>query len=262
MNDAAESLMGGAEEAPSEGNGIPVTPEQESTLSGYSDSYKELVQSRGWKSPDDVLKSYSELEKHTGASADRLLTLDPDGKLSPASREKLGIPEAKDGYDFGEGFAEDQEWYRDAAHELGLSASQAKALFEKYQANDPILQAQTEYKQQHESWMESMTLEQTNNITQLARKGADAIGLLNNEEMLNNLQFAMGGKAMMEMFAKLGERVGKETFATGESSQAFSRQGARMQIDQLKSDPAFRQRLLSGDKAARQQWDDLFKRMA
>jgi hypothetical protein len=68
----------------------------------FGDSHAQLVQTKGWKSADDVLTSYSQLEKHMGAPADRLIRLPekPDAPEWGEIRKKVGwaAPEKPEDY--------------------------------------------------------------------------------------------------------------------------------------------------------------------
>jgi hypothetical protein len=48
--------------------------------------YAQIVTTKGWKSADDVLKSYGDLEKHVGAPADRLIRIPDAAKIDDAFR--------------------------------------------------------------------------------------------------------------------------------------------------------------------------------
>lgn len=55
----------------------------------FGDSHATLVQGKGWKTADDALTSYTQLEKHMGAPADRLIRLPETGKVDDTFRADL-----------------------------------------------------------------------------------------------------------------------------------------------------------------------------
>ena len=83
-------------------NGNPEQGQEQTTqTSWYGDSYKDVVAKKGWKSPDDALKSYSELEKSMG---NRVRIPAPDAKPEElrAFYSKIGVPESVEGYEIDE----------------------------------------------------------------------------------------------------------------------------------------------------------------
>lgn len=102
-----------------------------------------LVTAKGWKGADDALRSYSELEKFTGAPADRLIKLPEADKIDDAFRtdvfKRIGytpptIPGAPEKWeDYGvktrEGVpAEYGTAMMQAAHKAGVTKEQLAAL--------------------------------------------------------------------------------------------------------------------------------------
>lgn len=115
-------------------------PNGEGTVwtSGLQDAdNRSYAETKGWKSPDDALKSQRELEKIIGKSV-RL----PDEKATDEEKSafwrKMGTPEKADGYEFKldtksvpEDFAYDDksaEWYRSSAYKNHLTKAQAEGL--------------------------------------------------------------------------------------------------------------------------------------
>ena len=104
--------------------------------------YAQIVATKGWKSADDVLKSYGDLEKHVGAPADRLIRIPDAAKIddtfradvfkrigytpegAPGKPEDYGltVPEGMDG-EYAKAIAAE-------AHRLGVPAKYLKGLAE------------------------------------------------------------------------------------------------------------------------------------
>lgn len=123
--------------------------------------YAQIVTTKGWKSADDVLKSYGDLEKHVGAPADRLIRIPDAAKIDdafradvfkrigytptalpkgPAKPEDYGltVPEGIDGA-YAQAVATE-------AHRLGIPVEHMKALaeFNNKFAADAMAKAKTD----------------------------------------------------------------------------------------------------------------------
>ena len=112
----------------------------------HGNDYASLVTTKGWKSPDDALKSYAELEKFRGAPADRLLVLPdkPDAPEWADVRKRVGWAAPEKPEDYGikpaEGFPEDYaKAIATAAHKAGIPKSALEALVS---ANDEFIKSQ------------------------------------------------------------------------------------------------------------------------
>ncbi len=111
----------------------PEATAQTETTSWYSDENKEVVERCGWKTADDAVKSYREMEK---MSSGRVKMPTPESSAEEIRQfySKSGCPENPDGYELV--VPEDAEVFRDeatekalagVAHEYGVS----KQAFEK-----------------------------------------------------------------------------------------------------------------------------------
>jgi hypothetical protein len=110
-------------------------------LAGLEADNRSIVEAKGWKGPQDAIKSYRELETRLGQ------TLSVPGKDATAEDwnklyEKLGRPESPDKYElkvdrtnlpaempYDETFAVE---FRNWAHEAGLNPRQVQALHDKW----------------------------------------------------------------------------------------------------------------------------------
>lgn len=139
-----EAGQGGT--APGAGEGANPTP-------WHAQDHSALVTGKGWKTPDDALKSYSELEKHIGLPPDRLIRLPEPGKLDDAGRSDIfkrigyeppSMPKAPEKWeDYGvaprEGTPpEYTSSILQAAHKAGVTKEQLASIVE---ANDSFLSA-------------------------------------------------------------------------------------------------------------------------
>jgi len=192
-------------------------------------SLKEWVQTKGWQNPEAVAQSAFNLEKMVGAPAEELVRVPKDGGPE-ATRQvlaKLGMPESADKYEIAapEGMPTDegfQKWAQETFHKAGLTTDQAKAV------ND----AWNEYAQQHyQATEEQLVADATHGDQQLqqewgsgyerqmnvASKAARELGF--DEDMINAMQQAKGYAETMKFMSALGEKLGEDSFVSGEVSR-------------------------------------------
>ena len=103
----------------------------------FSQENAEVVQRTGWKSPDDAIQSYRNLEKMDSGKVKIPTAESPADEVS-AFYSKLGRPETAEGYKVpkvGEGQEVNKEFFggmATIAHEAGMSDSQFSKMAEKY----------------------------------------------------------------------------------------------------------------------------------
>jgi hypothetical protein len=109
-------------------------------FSGLSEDTRKWVETKGYKSPEDIVKAYQSAEQKLGT------TLTPPKDDAPQEEwakfyDKLGRPEKAEGYDFKrpEGLPEDLPYSDELAstsknwmHEAGLNPKQAQAIHDKF----------------------------------------------------------------------------------------------------------------------------------
>jgi len=64
----------------------------------YGEESKKIVETKGWKTPDDVIKGYTELEKTVGGRV-KMPTPESSAEEIRAFYQKTGCPENPDGYE-------------------------------------------------------------------------------------------------------------------------------------------------------------------
>lgn len=118
--------------------------------------FADLVTAKGWKGPDDVLKSYAELEKFRGAPPDRLIRLPekPDDPAWTEIRSRVGLrgPDRPEDYELAamDGLPKElADRFAKKAHELGVPKEMLRALAAE---NDAITR---EYMQQQDGLVRS-----------------------------------------------------------------------------------------------------------
>lgn len=261
--DAGAASVAPASSAPAGANGQPGAAQADAfnwqTL-GLDAEANTLVTERQWKHPNDVIKSYRNLEKLTGVPADQIIKLpkgdDPKawnevytrlGRPEKAADYKLPIPEGQDG-----AFAKTAaEWF----HEAGVTQAGATRLATKW--NEFQAAQQKQYTEQ----LAARDTEQVNalksewgaNYDRLAGqvdKAAETFGM--KPDQLAALKQVMGPKEAMQFLQKIGSKLGVEDnqFHDGAAPQGFnnmSPEQAQAEIQRLQKDKLFAQEFNSND---------------
>jgi len=248
----------------------PTLPEWAATL---PDDIKPIVQSKGWKDPADVAKSYVNLEKTLGTK--RLPAPSQDWKPEqwdsfykelgrPESPDKYGTPEVKlpDGVALAE---TDLSHFKGVFHKAGLLPHQAEAVMKSYYewvgkgANETIESRKREQEAAEFKLRDEWKGEYDGNLKlakdTLAKFGDEEAVKVLNESGLGNHPgiaklLAKVGKAMLEDSAK-----GKAAHLPTTDSDI-----AKGEIVKLKQDKAFMDKFYSGDKESVAKWQDLHKK--
>ena len=101
------------------GEATLISPQPETTSSWYGEESADLVSKKGWKTPDDALKSYSELEKMSSGRV-KMPTPESSAEEIRAFYQKTGCPENPEGYEIPE--VEGAESFRNENVENSLKA--------------------------------------------------------------------------------------------------------------------------------------------
>jgi len=236
-------------------------PQPQSWTAGFDEDTNAYVQNKGWKDPADLLSSYKNLEKFAGGSKNlvEIPGEDADSDRLGQFFNKLGRPESPDKYGIEAGKGLDPElteWYKNTAHELGLSDRQAKQLFEKW--NDTIGQKEQQMQQetirQQEQSIQDLKKEwgqAYENQIDAGRRAVNALGY--DQEQLNAMEDKLGTAEMLKLFAQVGSKMGEDSFAGGERSSGsfgLTPAAAKQQISDLKLDSGFMGKYTNGDKDA------------
>lgn len=238
--------------------------------SSYDQSYSALVIDQGWKSTDDILKSFKLLkETHDKISNGQGLVMphDEDDKEGyEAVYKALGRPDDPSGYGFPE--TEDPigndftKSLTGAMYEAGLSKGQAGKLAEAYTAWATKLQAQQEAEFQAE--VDAVTASIKPEQLEAARRGMRFFGFQGEElaEKSALLEKALGPATAVEMFAMLGRKLGEDRMVSEVDAFNVSGSAAQSRIDQKLSDPGFYKRYMSGEQSALDEINRLYERVA
>jgi hypothetical protein len=267
---------GGQGGAPAVGGATGTTAPAGTWFDGFDDDAKGYVQNKGWKDPADLLGSYRNLEKLTGAGPDKLLKMPApdDAQGWNDFYNRLGRPETPDAYklplpegDSGEFAKVASSWF----HEAGLTEKQAEAVASKW--NEYMGQAQQQMEvQQREQYQQ--TVQQDNaslqqewgsayeqNI-QVAKVAAREFGF--DGPTIDKMEQALGFGGLMKLMHSIGSKVGEASFVSGESGGAgrfgvMAPAQAQAQIKALQGDAGFIKRYTAGDADAKSTMERLHK---
>lgn len=241
------------------------------------------IENKGWKKDDPIevavqaTKAARELQKHFGVPADQLIKLPKadDEAGWRGVRERLGMPkEAKDydltgvkyadGSDLETGFTDTM---RNALHRAGVPKDAAPEVVKavvKYlgdadtaETNERTIRTQTERAALQKEWGSNWEFNRLQAM-QGARRAAGsedaAAGLI------EAMQGAIGYKATMEFWRKIGAGTTEDTFIdTATGGNPTTRTGAVARLEELKTDKDWSARLLRGDATARREFDNLMQ---
>lgn len=245
---------------------------------GVDPRFHETVKAKGWTGPNDVLDSYTNVEKlvsmERGGEMDRILVKPKDDATAEeiaAFREKAGFaaPKSADDYGFTPEQLESVPVLADAAkwfQESGVPKDVAGKIVEKALASDAAaLEAFKEKSTAEYTALQQQMGDKFGDFEEAGRRAFKASGL--DPEALDKLELAIGTKGLMTTFAKFGEAM-KEAQAptpgrtgTGTGQFTSSPETAQSRIETLKKDSDFQAKLLSTNpevrKAANAEWTKL-----
>lgn len=239
------------------------------------DAAKAVAKTKGWATPADAIKSYGELEGLLGG--EKLpLPKTPDDKAGwDRVYTALGRPDTPDGYGIkapenaSEGDKAFIGGYLTKAHELGLTTKQATEL-QKWAdtQGQGITEAQTREIQQRtdaeiaavkDDWGVNF-----NTNAEIARRGADALGLdkATIDALEENPKF--GHKKLMDMLLKVGQAGGEGRLHNpgGGGFNPVTKESAKARLDEIKASPQLRSEALKPGSEINKEVDRLDKIIA
>lgn len=240
----------------------PPAPHGGDWTHGLAEDQREFAQTKGWRSPGDMLASYRSLEGLLGGEKLPLPKDEADREGYERLYKALGRPDAPEGYGIKAPKGADGAFAGEAAkwfHEAGLSAKQGQALAEKWNAYAGAAAEAEDRAFQLRSGQEMGELktewgDRYGSNVELARRAASQFGLQPGE--IGRLERALGSRRMVETLYRIGAGLGEHSFEAGEGrggSGGFrlSPEAARARIAMLKSDKAWMARYLGGDAEAK-----------
>jgi hypothetical protein len=263
MSDSAAALLGdnGAPAAPAAGVAPSAPPSPGSVwTAAFDEDTNAYVSNKGWKEPQDLLTSYRNLEKFAGG-AKNLLELPPEGATPEqldAFYSKLGRPGNPDEYGLDVPQGGDPEltnWFKGTAHKLGLTATQAKALYSEWNGMSGTMQEklQTQRAQETEAELRSLKGEwgqAYDTHVAAGRRAVQALGL--DAARLSAYEDKLGTGEMLKLFATLGSKMGEDSFEGGRGDAGFGTTPAqaRQEIADLKMNKEFMGNYIAGNPDA------------
>jgi hypothetical protein len=220
---------------------------------------KGYAQNKGWKDPVEVLNGYRNLEKLVGQDKIPMPKGDADKDGWARVWDALGRPKSADDYRLAVPEGADPAFAKQAAgkfHELGLSASQASALADWWNQTQGSQQQQlaTQRAQDAERGLTELRQAWGNDWDQnveLGRRAAREFGF--NPDLLGKIEGAIGTKALLEQMAKIGRGLTEDRFTAGRGANSFGMtpEAARTRIADLRKDPTWSSKYLSGNVDAK-----------
>lgn len=236
----------------------------------YSTEYQELIESKGFKSADDVIKSYANLESKLGSS----VKIPPADASDEAKKEfydkvkhmegivwtgdenfydRLGRPESPEGYvledkvnselkEYVPTLDEELNDFKSIAHNIGLSNEQAQQLVEMRMKTIESQTAQLEHqKAEAQQQLKSMWGNEYENRLNAAKSVANIYKEKYGESVEELINGPAGNHpAFINMFSELAELY-KEKGHEGMSQAQFgdTPETAREKIAEKRSDTGF-----------------------
>jgi len=224
-------------------------------VDGATDELKGYVQNKGWDNPVKALTAYQNLEKYHGVPAEQIIKLPKDGEPMDAVYNRLGRPESADKYEIKlEGVQLDEArlgGFKEIAHKIGLNQSQVKALaeFDAGYLSKTMEGFQTQRMEQQKAEETELRREWGPVFEERSELGRRAVRAFAPEgqdkaEFLDKIEGAIGTKAMLKMFAKIGEGLGEaKIIDSGGGDRPFG-----YTVEQAKADRQTLMSELKGDK--------------
>ena len=213
-----------------------------------------FIELKGWKSPDELVKSYRNLEKLQGTAKVPLPTGPEDAEGYARVYDALGRPKTAEEYGLKAPEGVPPEFTQAAAakfHEAGLNTQQAQAVTAWYNeqvaaqtaAAQQAMQVQTEndLKALRSEWGSAY-----DENTEAGRRAARQFGL--DAEALGKMEQAMGTGPLLKFMAQVGRGLGEGKFVSGDEGGQFglTPAAATARIAELKGDPAWLGRWAAG----------------
>lgn len=211
---AATALAGNPPAPAGAGESAPPPP-----APWFGEANKNLVEAKGWKSPDDALASYRGLETLLGADkAGRGMVIpkdDTDEAGWNAVYGKLGRPDKPDGYKVPDAIKADPlvNEFSTHAHKLGLTARQYEETMKWVVERTGARQAETEAAQAAEfaKASESLKREWGNGYEanfETAKRAVREFGV--DEATLSKMEASLGPAGLFKLFHQIGSKLGED----------------------------------------------------
>ena len=268
MSDSAAALLGD-NGAATPGAGATttttVTPPNGGTAPWYGqvdETTAAYITNKGWDNPVKAIESYRNLEKFAGGSKSLVELPGPDADETKLAEfyNRLGRPDAPDKYDLKVPEGGDPaltDWFKQTAHKHGLTTKQAGALFNDWNSmSGEKMQAwEAESRQQSERSIGELKKEWGQGFDKQIDMGRRAVANLGfDEPTLSAYEAKLGTADMLKLFAKLGSKMGEDSFEGGDRGNGagfgLTPAAANQQIAELKMDKQFMGEYMKGNPDA------------
>ncbi|OWT68083.1 MULTISPECIES: hypothetical protein [unclassified Achromobacter] len=238
----------------------PATPAPagEKWWGGFEDeTVRGFAETKNWKSPQDAVKSYQNLEKIVGAKANALVLPGDDANQDDwnAFYDKVGRPATPDAYTIPDTLKEDEAMkaFLPVAHHLGFTAKQMEGVtqFLASNAEASAVSSAAAMSAKSEEDMAALRAEHQgikfDAFMEHSRRAMRTLGM--GKEDLVNLESKLGTKGMMTLLGNIGASYGETPYIDGEerSNGVMSPEAARIEIDQLRKDQNWMKAWAQGD---------------
>lgn len=187
------------------------TKSQASWTDNFSEAELKVVADKGFKTPQDLLKSYQEMEKLSSNKFS--IPKAEDAEAWKKLDAKLGCPETIEGYELKDVAEIDKPYldgFKEAALQAGMRPSQVDAMYSWYKdRQDQLTEA---FNAQVEKDKEEVRAEWGDDYSkneELMKRGIRLLDLP--EELLSNIEMSIGTKVFMKLGKRLGDAVSEDT---------------------------------------------------
>ena len=240
-------------------------------LTNFSDDTRAYVENKGWQDFNSIAKSAQHLEKMVRGDPEKMITL-PGEAAAPEEIDqfynKLGRPETKEGYDFGDIDKNDPavETMTAMFHEIGLTNQQANKMLGKLADYTKEQQAEADRQRQLNEATEDKDLQKEwgakyEQQMATAAQAYRALGI--DGDTVDKLQDAMGYAGLMRFMSEIGSKIGEDAYIDGNGGGGFvnamTPQQAQQRIAELKADKQFQQRYIGGEQTALEEMSKLHR---
>ncbi len=230
-------------------------------------SHRDWLTSKGFKSLNDVVKSYRETERalRSGGKVEV-----PKEGASPeqlaAFRTAIGVPETPEGYQFTmpEGVTGDLDAslmgdFAAQAHKLGIPKGAAEQLVRDWyipKQMDMDAHLVATRKAETEAVLKGWGPDQAKNLA-LCNRAAARLGL--DKTAIADMQQGFGAKRTLDLMLKLGQGIAEDAMLDGGTREKFgiTPADAKTQKETLMADQAFTDKIRRGDTEAKARLDRL-----
>ena len=211
IDEFIEPELGNSDNSDMPENQTSETESQANWSDSFSEADKKMISDKGWKSPQDMFKSYQEIEKF--ASNKISIPKAEDAEAWKKLDAKLGCPETIEGYELTDIAEVDKPYlddFKKAALEAGMRPNQVKAMYAYYKfRQDQIDEAFNAQVEKDKEEIKSEWGDDYSKNEELMKRGVAVLGL--DEDLLTNIEVSIGTKAFMNLGKRLGEAISEDT---------------------------------------------------